>query len=182
MRVKVGHQWFECTIRTPLMVELTPADRVNISRMPEDATRYAVFSDHDPRSREECFAWMEHGGDAEPAILKPEPVADDLVSFPRAALTELATKAHWYNAAVGAASQIMEGLTPTECIEAQAARITELQAEVERLRGHIATMHNTVRHELSAEIEASVYKAFKAMSGTTVLRAAALNTGESDAD
>lgn len=66
-----------------------------------------------------------------------EPVAGDLVSFPRAALTELATKAHWYNAAVGAASQVMEGLTPTECIEAQAARITSDAATIADLSKHV---------------------------------------------
>jgi len=66
-------------------------------------------------------------------------------------------------------------------VTAAEARITDLQAEVGRLRVHIATIHNKVRHELSAEIEAAADKAFKAMSGSTVLREAALNAGERDA-
>lgn len=98
---------------------------------------------------------------------KPEPVADDLV--------ERLLHSTW-------GSNVADTLQSwTRQREEAAARITELQAEVERLRVHIATIHNKVRHELSAEIEAAAYKAFKDMSGTTVLRPATLNTGESDA-
>ena len=58
MRIKAGDKWFECTPDSPIMVELTPADKANIEAMPEQATKYACFSDPDARTREEKFAWM----------------------------------------------------------------------------------------------------------------------------
>ena len=58
MRIKAGDKWFECTPDSPIMVELTPADKANIEAMPEQATKYACFSDAAPRTREERFAWM----------------------------------------------------------------------------------------------------------------------------
>lgn len=58
MRVKVGDQWFEVRVDQPIMFELTDADRENIAAMPPEATRYAIFHDDDPRSRDEQFEWM----------------------------------------------------------------------------------------------------------------------------
>lgn len=43
------------------------------------------------------------------------------------------------------------------------------EAERDRMRQYIAEVHNKVRHELSAEIEAATDKAFRALSGTQIL-------------
>jgi hypothetical protein len=50
-------------------------------------------------------------------------------------------------------------------------RCDRLAAEVEKMRAHIADMHNRVRHEFSAEVEAAADKAFKGMSGIAALAA-----------
>lgn len=52
------------------------------------------------------------------------------------------------------------------------ARIAELGMENERMRQHIANVHNRVRHEFSAAVEAAADKAFKDMNGLPVLLAA----------
>ena len=59
MRIKAGDKWFACTPDSPLMVDLTPADKANIAAMPEQATKYACFAYPDARTREERFAWMD---------------------------------------------------------------------------------------------------------------------------
>jgi hypothetical protein len=59
MRVKVGDQWFEVAKGQPLLVELTPADKQNISNMHPDASCYAIFDDADETSAEEKLAWMK---------------------------------------------------------------------------------------------------------------------------
>ena len=59
MRVKIGTRWHEVASDSALCVELTEADRRNIAAMAPDATKYAVFSDDDPRSSAEKFDWME---------------------------------------------------------------------------------------------------------------------------
>jgi hypothetical protein len=59
------------------------------------------------------------------------------------------------------------------------ARIAGLEADNAQLRAHIGNIHNRVRHELSAEIEAATDKAFAAMNGIPAIRAAL--TGGEDA-
>lgn len=66
---------------------------------------------------------------------------------------------------------------PNDSAEHWSAKISALQAENARLkaenielRQHIGNIHNRVRHELSAEIEAASDKAFKAMSGIGIFR------------
>lgn len=44
-----------------------------------------------------------------------------------------------------------------------------VRAEAARLREFIANIHNRVRHEFSAEVEAAADKAFKAMNGIAAL-------------
>jgi len=58
MRVKHGDQWIECELGKPLMVELTEADKRNISNMHPDATKYATFDDAETTTTDEKHAWM----------------------------------------------------------------------------------------------------------------------------
>ena len=51
--------------------------------------------------------------------------------------------------------------------------IAALEQDNARLREHVANIHNRVRHDLYAEIEVAQTKAFKAMSGSEILNAAA---------
>lgn len=59
MRVKIGKVWFECHPDQPIMVELTPQDKVNIANMHPDDTKYALFDDNDQTTKEQKLAWME---------------------------------------------------------------------------------------------------------------------------
>ncbi len=59
MRVKIGNQWFECSPSQPIMIELTEADKRNISNMAPDATKYAQFDDGAPMSKDEMLSWMD---------------------------------------------------------------------------------------------------------------------------
>lgn len=59
MRIKVGDDWHHVEPGKAIMVELTDADRRNIANMAENATKYAVFDDADPRSTNQKLAWME---------------------------------------------------------------------------------------------------------------------------
>lgn len=59
MRVKVGNQWFEAAEGQPVMVELTEADKANISNMAPAATKYACFSDADTTTADEKTTWMK---------------------------------------------------------------------------------------------------------------------------
>jgi hypothetical protein len=61
MRVKVGDEWHQATPETPIMVELTHPDRLNIAAMHPSATRYAVFDDRSGLTREAKLAWMDRG-------------------------------------------------------------------------------------------------------------------------
>lgn len=67
MRVKVGDTWYEATPETPIMVELTMKDKVNIGEMLPEANRYALFA-KDSHTPEEAKAWMDEG--AQPLSLR----------------------------------------------------------------------------------------------------------------
>jgi hypothetical protein len=73
MKVKVGNVLFNGEQSVPVMVELTPQDKENISSMSPDNTRYAVFPD-DWGTPDEMRAWM-----CEPAL---EVVASPSVPTP----------------------------------------------------------------------------------------------------
>lgn len=59
MRIKVGNTWYDCEQGQPIMVELAPQDKINISNMPADATKYALFNDVDAWTVEQKLAWMD---------------------------------------------------------------------------------------------------------------------------
>lgn len=59
MRVKVGDIWYQCTSDQPIMVELTPTDRENITNMHPDATKYAQFGDDSKLTQDEMREWMK---------------------------------------------------------------------------------------------------------------------------
>lgn len=59
MRVKIGDDWFGATPDQPIMIEMNDQDKRNIRNMHPDATKYAIFSDLDERTREEKMKWME---------------------------------------------------------------------------------------------------------------------------
>jgi hypothetical protein len=59
MRVKIGDTWHEVTATSPICVELTLADRRNISAMLPEATKYAVFAGDDVRDAAVKRDWME---------------------------------------------------------------------------------------------------------------------------
>lgn len=52
-RVKIQDIWYD---QLPMMVELTQADKDNITNMHPDATKYAIFDDNS--SKEDKLAWM----------------------------------------------------------------------------------------------------------------------------
>jgi len=58
MRIKAGDTWYEVTIDTPIMIELTQQDKDNIANMHSDCTKYACFDDDDHRTDECMLAWM----------------------------------------------------------------------------------------------------------------------------
>lgn len=58
MRVRIGNQWHEVNDETPIMVELTEQDKANITNMPDDARRYAVFTDNCPLTTAEKVEWV----------------------------------------------------------------------------------------------------------------------------
>jgi hypothetical protein len=62
VRVKVGDQWFEVTAETPIMVELSELDKLNIAKMNPNATKYACFAEGDPMTWEEQVKWAEAPG------------------------------------------------------------------------------------------------------------------------
>lgn len=59
MRIKVGGIWHEAEPGKAVMVEFTDDDKRNIARMAPEATKYAVFTDDDGRTREQKLEWME---------------------------------------------------------------------------------------------------------------------------
>lgn len=59
MRVKVGDTWYKAEPGQPIMVELKPGDRQNIANMLPEATKYAVFDDSEPLTREQMLKWVE---------------------------------------------------------------------------------------------------------------------------
>lgn len=59
MRVKVGNDWFGATPTQPIMIELTEQDKRNIRNMHPEATKYAIFSDLDEKTKEQKMDWME---------------------------------------------------------------------------------------------------------------------------
>lgn len=59
MRVKVEDRWHEVTPTSAICVELSDADRRNIANMADGATKYAAFSDADPRDPAAKLEWME---------------------------------------------------------------------------------------------------------------------------
>jgi len=61
MKVKVGEETHD-GLDQPIMVILTKEDKLAISHMPPEATRYAVYPDH--WSVEEAMGWMEDIEDA----------------------------------------------------------------------------------------------------------------------
>lgn len=61
MRVKVGQTWYEVTATTPILIEMTEADRRNIANMDPSCTMYAVFGDGDPLTPAQRLQWMEDG-------------------------------------------------------------------------------------------------------------------------
>lgn len=71
MRVKVGDTWYEVTLDTPIMVELTEADKRNINSMHPSATKYAEFHDDTPLNREERQEWMEAMDEGEEVVASP---------------------------------------------------------------------------------------------------------------
>ena len=58
MRVKINDVWYD-SYATPICVELSSADKDNISRMAPDATKYAHAPDNHFTSAEEFLKWME---------------------------------------------------------------------------------------------------------------------------
>ena len=67
MRFKIGDTWYEATPETPIMVELTVKDKLNIGEMNHDANRYAIF-EKPHGTLEEMRAWMDEG--ANPLTLR----------------------------------------------------------------------------------------------------------------
>lgn len=59
MRVKIDDFWHEVSATKPIMIELTENDKYNISNMAHDATKYAIFHDNEPMTKEEKMEWME---------------------------------------------------------------------------------------------------------------------------
>jgi hypothetical protein len=58
MRVKIGDRWHDVSSASPICIELSECDRRNIAAMSPTATKYAVFTDDDPRSPEQKLEWM----------------------------------------------------------------------------------------------------------------------------
>lgn len=61
MRVKIGSNWFQPGPGQPVMVELSEADKRNITNMLPEASRYAEFHDDSPMTRAEREEWMHVG-------------------------------------------------------------------------------------------------------------------------
>ena len=65
MRVKIGDVWYTATPEQPIMVELTPTDKMNLAKMPPEANRYAVFDFPDgeitDEMHEQIGRWMDEG-------------------------------------------------------------------------------------------------------------------------
>ena len=61
MRVKVGDKWFSQEINKPIMIELTNEDKINISSMHPDLSKYAIFEDNDENfdTEDKKLAWMK---------------------------------------------------------------------------------------------------------------------------
>ena len=61
MRVKVGDKWFSQEINKPIMIELTNEDKINISSMHLDLSKYAIFEDNDENfdTEDKKLAWMK---------------------------------------------------------------------------------------------------------------------------
>ena len=91
MKIKIGDDWFEATPDQPIMVQLSPSDRQNITDMANDSDRYACFSDDDPRGGEEMYKWMKQGYEPyrkdDGSIMRMEDVAPAEASGGRSDIT-----------------------------------------------------------------------------------------------
>jgi len=60
MRVRIGNTWYAPEDGTPIMVTLTPMDRLIINHMSPMDNVYAVFSEGDEKTmtQEDKIAWM----------------------------------------------------------------------------------------------------------------------------
>lgn len=74
MRVKVGNEWFSCTVDQPIQVELTDKDKENIARMKPDACLYASFAEpaRNEFERGQQIAWMLEGSRKQGAAISVE--------------------------------------------------------------------------------------------------------------
>ncbi|MBB3910847.1 hypothetical protein [Sphingomonas desiccabilis] len=59
MRIKIADTWHEVKLGTPIMIELSQADRRNIANMAPTATKYACFADGEPMSVDQKRDWMD---------------------------------------------------------------------------------------------------------------------------
>lgn len=59
MRIKIGDTWHEAKAGTPVMVELTEKDKLNIKNMLTSATKYAIFADDEQMTVGQKLEWME---------------------------------------------------------------------------------------------------------------------------
>lgn len=57
MKVKIGNRIYDGTVE-PIMVILTPQDKVNIAAMSPDADRYAHYSQTAFSDKAEVLEWM----------------------------------------------------------------------------------------------------------------------------
>lgn len=58
MRVKVGDKWYDAE-ETPICIELTIKERLDIATLPKEVTKYAGFPTNTKMSREEMIKWMD---------------------------------------------------------------------------------------------------------------------------
>ncbi len=59
MRIKIGNEWHEVTRDNPIMVELSEQDKLNIKNMSNDVTKYAIFTEDSPLSKDQKIEWMD---------------------------------------------------------------------------------------------------------------------------
>jgi hypothetical protein len=61
MRVKIGNVWHDATPESPILVELTTKDLVNIRTMDRDKHLYASFHEDGEMDRDRRIEWMRDG-------------------------------------------------------------------------------------------------------------------------
>lgn len=58
MQIKLRGHLYDSTIE-PIMIILSPQDKLNISRMPDECTKYAEFPNDQPPTIDEMLEWMD---------------------------------------------------------------------------------------------------------------------------